>query len=110
MQRADEKKRTSFCDWIEFCMQFFSPYVRAVLPLDKVLAEIRGFDGLFRELHATSFTKNRKKHDWKLLKNSHQEKVNSFLMMSLWVFFPTGFLLPSSLLWNNMLLQKVIAL
>lgn len=41
-------------------MQFFSPYVRAVLPLDKVLAEIRGFDGLFRELHATSFTKNSK--------------------------------------------------
>lgn len=50
-----------------FCMQFFSLYVRAVLPLDKVLTEIRGLDGLFRDLHATSLTKNRKKHDWKLL-------------------------------------------
>lgn len=61
----------------------FSPYVRAVLLLDKVFTEITGLDGLFRDLHVTSLTKNRKKHDWKLLKSSHREKVNSFLMMSL---------------------------
>lgn len=90
MQREDEKRRTSFCDWIEFYMQFFSPYIRAVLLLDKVLIEIRGLDSLFRNLHATSLTKNRKKYDWKLLKSSHQEKVNSFLMMSL-IFSPLDF-------------------
>lgn len=49
----------------------FSLYVRAVLPLDKILTEITGLDGLFRNLHVTSLTKNRKKHDWKLLKSSH---------------------------------------
>lgn len=74
--------------------------VRAALLLDKVLTEVTGLSGLFRDLHAASFMENRKKnpHAWKLLKSSHREKVNSFLMMSLFGFppTPTGFLLPSS--------------
>jgi len=49
----------------------FSLYVRAVLPLDRVLTEVTGLGGLFRDLRAAGFTDNRRKHAWKLLGSSH---------------------------------------
>lgn len=58
----------------------FSLYVRAVLLLDKDITEDTRLSGLFGDLRAASFTENRKRHAWKLLKSSHQEKVSGFLV------------------------------
>lgn len=103
MWRTDEKsRRASFCDWIELFYMLFSLYISAVLLLDEVFTEDTGFGGLFRDLRAASSTENRKKHAWKLLKSSHQEKVNGFIMKTLWVFSPTGFLLPKSVSYGIM--------
>lgn len=45
----------------------FLLFVKAFSLLDKVLAEVTGLGGLFRDLCAASFTEDRRKHAWKLL-------------------------------------------
>lgn len=58
-----------------------------MLLLDEVFTEGTELGGLFRDFRAAAFTENRKCHAWKLLKSSHQEKTNGFIVKTL-CFFP----------------------